>query len=109
MRGVKPSQEPPGRFDGIEVNRLLQRLRDLREEIRKTETQIQMHLQSVCNEALIRYPDPLTPRQQQVFDLSQRGFTIKEISAQLGIGERVTKFHISRLLKKARVRTRYEL
>ena len=44
--------------------------------------------------------EPLTDREQEVLQLLAKGLPNKEIAAQLGIGERTAKFHVSAIMSK---------
>jgi len=55
-----------------------------------------------------RYPDALTPRQQDVFELLATGLTNEEIALQLGITEDGVKYHVSQILLRLDVENRYE-
>lgn len=51
----------------------------------------------------------LTRREQQVLEGVAKGRANKEIGEQVHLSERTVKFHVSNLLKKFKVPTRYEL
>lgn len=51
----------------------------------------------------------LTDRQREILDLIQQGLVNKEISTKLNITVRTVKFHISILLAKFKVASRYQL
>jgi len=51
----------------------------------------------------------LTPRQQEVLELVIQGYANKEIADQLGLTERTIKFHVSRILERYQLSSRYEL
>jgi DNA-binding NarL/FixJ family response regulator len=54
-----------------------------------------------------RGPDPgLTPREQEVLDLIERGFANKRIALELGIAEKTVKTHVSHVLAKLGVSDR---
>jgi DNA-binding NarL/FixJ family response regulator len=54
-----------------------------------------------------RTPDPgLTPREQEVLDLIERGFANKRIALELGIAEKTVKTHVSHVLAKLGVSDR---
>jgi NarL family two-component system response regulator LiaR len=54
-----------------------------------------------------RAPDPgLTPREQEVLDLIERGFANKRIALELGIAEKTVKTHVSHVLTKLGVSDR---
>jgi two-component system, NarL family, response regulator LiaR len=54
-----------------------------------------------------RAPDPeLTPREQEVLDLIERGFANKRIALELGIAEKTVKTHVSHVLAKLGVSDR---
>ena len=53
-------------------------------------------------------PEPLTEREQEVLQLLAKGLQNKEIAAQLGIGERTVKFHVSAILGKLDASNRLE-
>ena len=52
--------------------------------------------------------EALTDREQEVLQLLARGLQNKEIAAQLGIGERTVKFHVSAILGKLHAANRVE-
>ena len=51
----------------------------------------------------------LTYRQQQVLELVVQGYTNQEIATQLGLSERTVKHHVSQILARFQLRSRYEL
>jgi DNA-binding NarL/FixJ family response regulator len=51
----------------------------------------------------------LTPRQREVFDLLVRGKTLKQVSAQLGIGQKAATKHRARILHRCEVNSDAEL
>lgn len=51
----------------------------------------------------------LTRREKEVLDLVRQGLLNKEIGDKLNIGERTVKYHVSSLLVKFRVRSRFGL
>jgi DNA-binding NarL/FixJ family response regulator len=53
-------------------------------------------------------PEPLTEREHEVLELLAQGLPNKEIAAQLGIGERTAKFHVSAIMAKLGVTNRTE-
>lgn len=55
-----------------------------------------------------RHPDILTPRQWQVLELVQQGLTNEEIAERLGISLSSVKFHVSEILVRLGVSSRYE-
>ena len=55
-----------------------------------------------------RAAEPLTEREQEVLQLLVQGLQNKEIAAQLGIGERTAKFHVSAILTKLHASNRLE-
>ena len=55
-----------------------------------------------------RYPDVLTPRQQDVLRELQHGLTNEEIAERLGISPDGVKFHVSEILARLGVGSRYE-
>jgi DNA-binding NarL/FixJ family response regulator len=52
---------------------------------------------------------PLTPREQEVYELVITGKCNKDISAQLGITTRTVRFHLSNIFVKTSVSSRLEL
>lgn len=52
--------------------------------------------------------EPLTDREQEVLQLLAQGLPNKEIAAQLGIGERTAKFHVSAIMAKLGASNRTE-
>jgi DNA-binding NarL/FixJ family response regulator len=52
---------------------------------------------------------PLSQRQQQVFDLVAAGKSNKEIASQLFITERTVKFHLSDMMRRLGVVSRFAL
>jgi DNA-binding CsgD family transcriptional regulator len=55
-----------------------------------------------------RHPDILTPRQWQVLELVQLGLTNEEIAERLGVTLSSVKFHVSEILVRLGVNSRYE-
>jgi photosystem II stability/assembly factor-like uncharacterized protein/DNA-binding CsgD family transcriptional regulator len=55
-----------------------------------------------------RYPDLLTPREQEVFAFIRDGLTNPQIAEQLGISIEGVKYHVSEILSKLGVSTREE-
>jgi len=55
-----------------------------------------------------RHPETLTPRQQDVLALLRRGLTNEEIAQQLGISVDGVKYHVSDILMRLNVSSRYE-
>jgi DNA-binding CsgD family transcriptional regulator len=55
-----------------------------------------------------RHPEILTPRQQDVLALVRRGLTNEEIAHQLGISVDGVKYHVSDILMRLNVSSRYE-
>lgn len=53
--------------------------------------------------------DPLTPRERQVADLIARGFTNPQIAAALVIERETVKTHVSNILSKLGVSSRYDV
>lgn len=51
----------------------------------------------------------LTSRQKEVLELVVKGYANKEIADQLGLTERTIKFHVSRILERYQLSSRYEL
>ena len=56
-----------------------------------------------------RYISELTPRERQVADLIARGYTNPQIAAELTITRETTKTHVSNILSKLGVSSRYEV
>ena len=54
-------------------------------------------------------PVALTPREQEVATLVARGFTNRQIAANLSISEHTAATHVRRILKKLGLRSRAEL
>ena len=54
------------------------------------------------------YPDVLTPREWEVLDLVERGYTNDEIASRLGISFAGAKFHVSEILGKLHLSSRDE-
>jgi DNA-binding CsgD family transcriptional regulator len=54
------------------------------------------------------YPDVLTPREQEVLALIRDGLTNDQIAARLGISESGARYHVSEILSKLGVSSRYE-
>jgi DNA-binding CsgD family transcriptional regulator len=54
------------------------------------------------------YPDLLTPREQEVLDLLQRGLTNRQIAERLGISLPGARYHVSEILSKLGVGSRQE-
>ncbi|HWO73100.1 MAG TPA: helix-turn-helix transcriptional regulator [Dehalococcoidia bacterium] len=55
-----------------------------------------------------RYPDVLTPREQEVLDLLREGLTNEQIAARLGISLAGAKYHVSEIISKLGVSNREE-
>src|SRR5438874_4659703 len=55
-----------------------------------------------------RHPDILTPRQWEVLELVRQGLTNEEIAKRLGITLVGAKFHVSEIIRKLGVDSRYE-
>ncbi|HZP58536.1 MAG TPA: LuxR C-terminal-related transcriptional regulator [Dehalococcoidia bacterium] len=55
-----------------------------------------------------RHPEVLTPRQQDVLRYLQQGLTNEEIAGRLGISADGVKFHVSEILARLGVNSRYE-
>ena len=55
-----------------------------------------------------RHRDILTPRQWQVLELVQRGLTNEEIAERLGVSLSSVQFHVSEILVRLGVSSRYE-
>ena len=51
----------------------------------------------------------LTPRQKEVLELVIQGYTNKEVAEQLGLTERTVKYHVSHILERYQLSSRYEL
>ena len=51
----------------------------------------------------------LTPRQKEVLELVIQGYTNKEIAEQIGLTERTVKYHVSHILERYQLSSRYEL
>lgn len=56
-----------------------------------------------------RYISELTPRERQVAELIVRGYTNPQIAAELTITRETTKTHVSNILSKLGVSSRYEV
>ena len=54
------------------------------------------------------YPGLLTPREQEVLALLQKGLTNEEIADRLGISRDGAKFHVSEILSKLGVQSRHQ-
>jgi DNA-binding CsgD family transcriptional regulator len=54
------------------------------------------------------YPGLLTPREQEVLALLQEGLTNEEIADRLGITERGARYHVSEILSKLGVQSRFQ-
>ena len=54
------------------------------------------------------YPDVLTPREQEVLTLIREGLTNDQIATRLGISESGARYHVSEILSKLGVESRYE-
>lgn len=54
------------------------------------------------------HPDILTPRQWEVLEHVREGMTNEQIARQLGISRDGAKFHVSEIITKLGVRSRYE-
>ncbi len=57
---------------------------------------------------VLPYPDPLTPREQDVLFLLAEGLTNRAIGVRLGISENTAKFHVQAVLGKLGVGSRTE-
>ena len=55
-----------------------------------------------------RYPETLTPRQQQVFAMLREGLTNDQIADRLGVGVDGAKHHVAEVLHRLGLRNRYE-
>ena len=55
-----------------------------------------------------RYPDTLTPRQQEVLERVREGKTNREIASEMGISPDGVKFHVSEILSRTGARRRRE-
>jgi DNA-binding NarL/FixJ family response regulator len=83
----------------------------LRDAIKTAATGVRV-LHPDVERILLRYaeqhghPDPLSPRELQVLALMGRGFSNKEIGADLGITEKTVKTHVSHILAKMGVQDR---
>jgi DNA-binding CsgD family transcriptional regulator len=55
-----------------------------------------------------RHPELLTPRQQEVWQLLRQGLTNEEIADRLGISLDGAKYHVSEVLRRLGVDSRYE-
>jgi len=55
-----------------------------------------------------RYPELLTPREQEVLALLRDGLSNEQIGGRLEITERTVKFHVSEIIGKLGVRDRHE-
>jgi DNA-binding CsgD family transcriptional regulator len=55
-----------------------------------------------------RYPDLLTPREQEVLSLIREGLTNEQIAGRLGISESGARYHVSQILGKLGVESRVE-
>jgi DNA-binding CsgD family transcriptional regulator len=55
-----------------------------------------------------RHPGPLTPRQQDVFDLLATGLTNEEIAQQLGIAQNSVKSHVAEILQRLGAENRHD-
>jgi DNA-binding CsgD family transcriptional regulator len=55
-----------------------------------------------------RYPELLTPREQDILELLRQGFSNPEIAQRLGIARETVKHHVSEILSKLEVTSRYE-
>jgi DNA-binding NarL/FixJ family response regulator len=53
-------------------------------------------------------PDPLTPRELEVFELLAKGLANREIASALGITPHTAKFHVAQILDKTGSATRTE-
>jgi DNA-binding NarL/FixJ family response regulator len=53
--------------------------------------------------------DQLSPREQQVLRLIARGYTYKEVARDLTISTKTVESHVSSVLRKLQLSTRYEL
>lgn len=54
------------------------------------------------------YPDILTPRQHEVWQLLRQGLTNEEIAARLGISLDGAKYHVSEVLRRLGVESRHD-
>jgi DNA-binding CsgD family transcriptional regulator len=54
------------------------------------------------------YPGPLTPREQEVLELLQQGFSNEQIAERLNISLAGAKFHVSEIISRLGVESRYE-
>jgi DNA-binding NarL/FixJ family response regulator len=53
-------------------------------------------------------PEPLTPRELEVFELLAKGLANREIALALGITSHTAKFHVAQILEKTGAATRTE-
>jgi RNA polymerase sigma factor (sigma-70 family) len=53
--------------------------------------------------------DQLSPREREVLRLIARGFTYKEIGAELTISTKTVESHVSSVLRKLQLSTRHQL
>ena len=64
----------------------------------------------VLRDSVRRYPrSELTPREQEVLEMVERGFKNREVALELGIRPGTVKIHLKHIFEKTGVRGRYGL
>jgi DNA-binding NarL/FixJ family response regulator len=85
-------------------------------DVMRGETVLSPALASQVLAEFARKPDdetvdtsPLTPRQQEVLELVAQGTTNKEIARALYVSEATVKYHVSQILERLHLQSRYQL
>lgn len=115
---VLPDNEAPGALRQSGVAGIVPRsvkARQLRAALRAvaaglvvTDPALTNPLRMPSNPAVLPFPEPLTPREQEVLFLLAEGLTNRAIGVRLGISENTAKFHVQALLGKLDVGSRTE-
>lgn len=64
---------------------------------------------SACKTCVRKKGDKLSKRETEVYALVTRGLSNKEIGSKLFVAEKTVKYHMTSILKKMGLKTRFEL
>jgi DNA-binding NarL/FixJ family response regulator len=87
--------------------------RPLRDELERLAERARLDLVGLVDDPERVQPDPtqplgLTEREQEVLQLLSRGYTNRDIGAELTISAKTASVHVSNILRKLNARTRVE-
>ena len=107
--GLEISETEAPRSIGERWDRAEQRVRLAEKELREAIEDLKIARKLVIGKLRTQSGAQMTAREQELLGLISVGQADKEIAAALGISLRTVKFHVSNLLRKFAVASRYEL